>query len=98
MEDMLTPQFTFYGTKAPNTRQNRMLIKLFDPSENALPLIYDNFDWSHCAEMVSSFDSQRVDMVSFSICRPVPASEACTGDVLASSVCPEPRSCTLNPT
>ncbi len=57
MEEMITPQFTFYGEKAPNTRQNRMLIKLFDPSENALPFIYDNFEWSHCAEMVSDLET-----------------------------------------
>lgn len=52
MTDVMTPQFTFYGKKAPNTMKNRMLIKLFDPSENALPFIYDNFEWSHCSEMV----------------------------------------------
>lgn len=52
MSDVITPQFTFYGKKAPNTMKNRMLIKLFDPSENALPFIYDDFEWSHCAAMV----------------------------------------------
>lgn len=53
LTDLITPQFTFYGKKAPNTLQNRALVRLFDPNENALPFIYDNFDWSHCAEMVS---------------------------------------------
>ncbi|CBJ33496.1 tyrosinase [Ectocarpus siliculosus] len=55
MTDVITPQFTFYGKKAPNTMKNRMLIKLFDPSENALPFIYDNFEWSHCSEMGYDF-------------------------------------------
>ncbi|CAM9305494.1 unnamed protein product [Ectocarpus fasciculatus] len=55
MTNTITPQFTFYGKKAPNTMQNRMLIKLFDPSENALPFIYDNFEWSHCESMGYDF-------------------------------------------
>ncbi|CAM9893269.1 unnamed protein product [Pylaiella littoralis] len=55
LSDLITPQFTFYGKKAPNTMQNRQLIKIFDPSENALPFIYDNFEWSHCAEMGYDF-------------------------------------------
>eukprot|EP00903_Cladosiphon_okamuranus_P011690 g10995.t1 len=55
LTDFITPQFTFYGKKAPNTLRNRMLVKLFDPSENALPFIYDNFEWSHCADMGYDF-------------------------------------------
>lgn len=53
LSDLITPQFTFYGQKAENTLQNRALMKLFDPKENALPFIYDNFDWSHCSDLVS---------------------------------------------
>eukprot|EP00752_Nemacystus_decipiens_P012221 g10835.t1 len=55
LTDFITPQFTFYGKKAPNTLQNRAVIRLFDPSENALPFIYDNFEWSHCADMGFDF-------------------------------------------
>ena len=52
---MYKRQFTFYGTKGPNTFSNRELIKLFNPSENALPFIYDNFEWPHCTPLGYDF-------------------------------------------
>ncbi|CAM9515381.1 unnamed protein product [Scytosiphon promiscuus] len=53
--DTINPEFTFYDRKGVNTLQNRQLIKLFDPSENALPFIYDNFEWSHCEDLGFDF-------------------------------------------
>ncbi|CAM9275842.1 unnamed protein product [Hapterophycus canaliculatus] len=55
LNDTINPEFTFYGTKGVNTLQNRQLIKLFDPNENALPFIYDNFEWSHCEALGYDF-------------------------------------------
>ncbi|CAN0362543.1 unnamed protein product, partial [Laminaria digitata] len=49
LTDLITPVFTFYGITGPNTISNREMIKIFDPSINALPFIYDNFEWPHCA-------------------------------------------------
>ncbi|CAM9840116.1 unnamed protein product, partial [Sphacelaria rigidula] len=50
LEEEFTPQFNFYGEFAPNTRTNRELVLLFDPRVDALPYIYDNYDWEHCTD------------------------------------------------
>ena len=50
LDDLMTPHFTLFDETGPNTRSNRELVHLFDPSVNALNYIYDNFEWPHCAE------------------------------------------------
>lgn len=50
-EDSLAPMFTFYGKTGPNTHTNREVLTFFDPRKDALPYIYDNFNWPHCSEL-----------------------------------------------
>lgn len=50
LADEMTPLFTFWGETGPNTINNRDMVHLFDPRVNALSYIYDNFEWTHCAE------------------------------------------------
>lgn len=50
LDEIMTPQFNFYGKVGPNMLNNRELVHLFDPNVNGLSYIYDNFDWEHCTE------------------------------------------------
>lgn len=61
LEGMMEPHFTFFDQTGPNTMSNRDLVHLFHPSVNALPFIYDNFEWPHCSAQGWDFNDLFAD-------------------------------------